>query len=331
MGNAEAPTTALLTPQLVAARRELIWTWVISLSCSLSYALTYFWRYPVFVLPRETLETPIAGRLDLQACFSLAFIIGFGLAKIPAAAVASSPFFFRHRLHVLLSLLTLSMLIEGVGLLASSAPGVQIGAVFLSSFLSSWLYGMELTYLEGRKATESMLAVVTLCLVYAGNASRGTGSLALSLGCDPRWMPLVVGALAWVPSALLLVLTDSAPRPSASDVAARCERGTMSSAARYGFIIRYAGGLCPILLAYALLVGIRAVRDLYSAQIFAAALGVAVAPTWIFLVADVPGALLSATALVRHARTPTPAFDRAPKGRQPQPLTVLQRDANPSL
>ena len=282
--------TALIPPS-PAADRNALWTWVIALSCSCSYALTYFWRYPVFVLPKSVLEQHIYGRLDLQMCFSLAFIIGFGVAKFPAAAVASSPFFFRHRLPVLLSIITLSMLVEGVGLLFDSLPGLQILAVFMSSFLSSWIYGMELTYLEGRRQTERMLAVITLCLVYAGNASRGTASLALSLGCPPRWMPLLVGAAAWAPSTAPLILTDRAPRPTASDVAARCARGTMSVRARSAFLWRFGGGLVCVCVAYALLVGIRALRDLYSAELFAAALHTPTAPPWVFLVADVPGAL----------------------------------------
>lgn len=132
-------------PHRPDGRREVVWTWIIALSLSLSYSLTYFWRYPVFVLPATTLERRVLGRLDLQACFSLAFIVGFGIAKFPAAAVASSSFFFRHRLKVLLALLTVSMCIEGFGLLATNVPVVQILAVFCSSFLSSWIYGMELT------------------------------------------------------------------------------------------------------------------------------------------------------------------------------------------
>ena len=52
-----------------------------------------------------------------------------------------------------------------------------------------------------------MLAVITLCLIYAGNASRGTASLALSLGCPPRMMPLLVGALAYRTPQLLAMGT----------------------------------------------------------------------------------------------------------------------------
>ena len=71
------------------AGRPHLWTWIIALSCSSSYALTYCWRYPVFVLPDDYLsQRVISDRFDLHACLSLAFIFGFGLAKIPAARVA---------------------------------------------------------------------------------------------------------------------------------------------------------------------------------------------------------------------------------------------------
>lgn len=126
-----------------SAGRERIWTYTIGLSCSFSYALTYFWRYPVFVLPADILQQPVVGALDLQACFSLAFILGFGLAKPFAATLVASPFFFRHRLLLLLLLITVSMLVEGFGL-ALSSPLSQIAAVFFSAFLSSWIYGLML-------------------------------------------------------------------------------------------------------------------------------------------------------------------------------------------
>lgn len=131
-----------------------VWSWVLMLSFSFSYALTYFWRYPVFVLPPEILQQPVCWRsrclpnMNLQACISLAFILGFGSAKPFAATVASSSFFFRRRLRVLLALIVGSMLVEGLGLL-SEAPVVKIGAVYVSAFFSSWLYGMMVTILGG--------------------------------------------------------------------------------------------------------------------------------------------------------------------------------------
>ena len=76
---------------LIAARPEHasnFATWIIALSMSLSYCLTYFWRYPIFVLPANITQQPVfSERMDVQACFSLAFILGFGLAKPFAATL----------------------------------------------------------------------------------------------------------------------------------------------------------------------------------------------------------------------------------------------------
>ena len=56
-------------------------TLAVGVCSALSYSLTYFWRYPIFLLPKAFLEKPVVtlgGRsLDLQACLSLAFVLGF--------------------------------------------------------------------------------------------------------------------------------------------------------------------------------------------------------------------------------------------------------------
>ena len=98
-------------------------TWVIAISSSLAYALSYFWRYPIFILPEEDLKRHVltlSGKdFDLQACFSLAFMFGFALAKAPASSFAASRFFFAHRFTCIASALAGSMLIECVGELLS--------------------------------------------------------------------------------------------------------------------------------------------------------------------------------------------------------------------
>lgn len=83
------------------------------------YSLTYFWRFAIFVLPMDVLEqnvcTLFGASVDLQAAFSLALTIGFGLAKIPAISVMSSEFFFAHRFLFLISLLWVSMMFMAIG------------------------------------------------------------------------------------------------------------------------------------------------------------------------------------------------------------------------
>lgn len=272
------PSGTVQSPHRPEKEPSYLSTTIIALSMSISYCLTYFWRYPIFVLPTSILDQPVFNDcMTLHACMSLAFILGFGVAKPFAAVVASSHFFFRHRLRVLLASLTASNLLVGLGNL-SPVPLAKVVTLFFSSFCSSWIYGMMVTYLEGRRATEVLIAVTSMCLVYAGAASRSVGSVVLNVGVSPRLMPLIVGTIAWMLACALLIVLDRSPRPGASDQAARSVRRPMDLRAKHKFMSEWGGGVGLIMLAYALVTGIRSVRDLYSAQIFAAALNKEEAP-----------------------------------------------------
>eukprot|EP00435_Cladocopium_sp_Y103_P023344 s762_g5.t1 len=203
----------------------------ISVTASVCYAMSYFWRYPIFMLPPHILDAQaleIFGRqLSLQECFNMAFVVGFGAAKLPAMRLQTSAFFFQHRLSILLWMLFLSMILTGLaGLLPSHF--LQVSAFFWSCFVSSFLYGGIVTYLEGRRSTEILLASISASLVFAGTVSRASAAMLLRMGCPARFMPLLLGAGAFLVAAFLLVLTARAPPPNRADVAARSARTPMS-------------------------------------------------------------------------------------------------------
>ena len=299
------PTDEQLLPPSEAERLANVRTTTkIGVGVALAYSLSYFWRYPIFILPKEILNQHVATvfgtKLDLQACLSMAFILGFGAAKAPMAAFVSSPTFFRRRLATLTTMLITSMLLEGVGIWAFAAhPPLQVVCVFLSSFLSSGLYGACYgAYLEGRRSTETLLAIVSGFLIYAGNLARGCASWVLSLGVPPDLMPLAIGAVACPLACALIALVHRAPGPNAADVAARSKRTPMGPAERAAFLRRFGPGLACMLLGYSMLTGARSFRDFYASQLFAASLGVASPPPYVYVVADLPGSVLACLALV---------------------------------
>lgn len=280
-------------------------TFRIATSASLAYALTYFWRYPIFLLPQYIMGATvvtIAGRaLDLHACFSFAFILGFGAAKLPAMRLVTSAFFWRNRLCVVLSLLVSSMLASCGGvLLFARWPALQVASVFVGSLGSSCLYGAMVTYLEGRRRTEILLAASAACFVYAGTLSRALAAAVVRLPPEllpHRAMPLAIGLVMCPASCVLMVMVDRAPPPSRADVAARSARSPMPPAKQAAFVGEYFAGLAALLLVYCGFVSLRSFRDFYPEQIFGAALGGAVQPS-VYILADLPGALMSCAALV---------------------------------
>eukprot|EP00656_Telonema_subtile_P009546 TRINITY_DN14497_c0_g1_i1.p1 TRINITY_DN14497_c0_g1~~TRINITY_DN14497_c0_g1_i1.p1 ORF type:complete len:472 (+),score=112.89 TRINITY_DN14497_c0_g1_i1:112-1527(+) len=278
--------------------------WRLGLALAGAYSLNYFWRYPIFMLPSEELHvhvvTLFGKTLDLQACFSMAFTLGFGAAKIPAVSAMSSQYFFSHRLRCCLGLFIFTMLTMGVGVYAfQDIPGLQVAAVFVSSFFSSWIYGGLVTYIEGRESTELLLAVLAGFFVYAGNLSRGTASVVLGWGVTPLLMPLVVGLVTCPIACFLMVLVGRMPGPSVADVSSRSKRRAMTSAQRKEFCGQWWLGILFMLFAYTSVATMRSFRDFYVQQIFAAAMDRTKdqVPSYTYFIADAPGAVLSCAAL----------------------------------
>jgi hypothetical protein len=272
---------------------------IYGIAAAACYSLTYFWRYAIFVLPRDVLEQSVfslgGAEVDLQAAFSLALTMGFGLAKLPAVSIMSSHFFFKNRFLFLLALLWISMSFMAIGTSAFYHVLIaQILCVFLSCFFSSWIYGGLVTYLEGRTGTEALLATMNFFYIYAGNASRGTGSLLLANGVAPSLMPMLLGVVCCPISSVCLYVANRCPPPSQLDVSRRSVRLPLSPAARWEFLRSNALGIACLLVPYALLSALRAFRDFYAQEIFTASLGrTDDAPAYVYFTVDLPGALLS--------------------------------------
>ncbi|CAE7748714.1 unnamed protein product, partial [Symbiodinium necroappetens] len=253
-------------------------------------------------LPKEILNIPtvtaFGKTLSLQECISMSFILGFGAAKIPAMRLATSGFFFRHRLALLVGILVSSMLLVTLPiLLLEGWEKMQVLGVFTSSFISSFLYGGIVTYLEGRQSTEIMLAAISASLTVAGTLSRAAATALLDWGVAPRLMPLLLGGCCCILACISIVITDRSPRPSGADVAARSARAAMSSRQQWDFVSSHAFGVIASISAWAGLVGLRSFRDFYAKQVFTAALGEPPTPK-VLAMADLPGAATSFVALV---------------------------------
>ena len=182
------------------------------------------------MLPRRMLNMHVATLfgvpLDLAGALSMAFVFGFGCAKPFAMTLVASPFFFRHRLACLLFLFVASAAVQSVGvLLAGESNGALIAlSVYVSAFLSSFLFGASVTYLEGRRTRKAYWRSSP-----ASSSTRGTRVAAPRASCWPR-AALRASCRPWWPSQPVPWRAcwwwPWTPRPpSELDVAARSRRG----------------------------------------------------------------------------------------------------------
>merc|ERR1740121_2766513 len=132
---------------------------------SIGYLLIYFTRYPILVLDNirdQTFGNVFGVDFKVADSFALAFLFGFGLAKIPAAFVMTSPTFFNNRFKMMNLLNVLTAVLISVPLaLTNGDPMWSTLGLFFGCFPTSWGYGGLVSYFEGRTSTDLIFAVTT--------------------------------------------------------------------------------------------------------------------------------------------------------------------------
>lgn len=268
----------------------------IAISSAVSYWLVYFTRYPIFMLPENLAHQHFARFFGvdttLQEALVLAFSLGFGIAKFPAVPVMTSSFVFRHRFATIVLLIVSAICFTGLPLAFSDGqPQLSAMGLFLGCFPQSWIYGGMVTYLEGRRSTEMLMAVMTFFSVSGGSASRGFAEAVLNFGMNPVWMPFLIAVCVLPPVMFLFFILDRSPLPDAMDIAQRRKRTAMTSKERQLFVLSWWPGLTLIIFAYMMITALRQFRDLFCHDLLTAANGGITPSPLIVACLDLPGAL----------------------------------------
>jgi hypothetical protein len=205
--------------------------------------------------------------VELKTACVIAQVIGYLLSKYLGTKVCSEvP--ARRRAHLLVGLILVA---EGALVLFGYAPPeFKPVAMFLNGLPLGMVWGLCVRYLEGRRASEVMLAGLSCSYIIAGAVTRDIGrNLVMGAwGVSEAWMPVVTGLLFLGPFLLAVVLLNQLPPPSAADVAVRAERVTMDARQRWAFLAHFGIGFGMLLAAYFFLTAFRDFRDHYGAELF---------------------------------------------------------------
>lgn len=264
-------------------------------SSAIGYMLCYFIRYPPLLLSeiRGQEFGDIFGKRFLVAdSMSIAYLLGFGLAKIPAAVVMSSSLYFNNRFLFITSLNFISGLLIALPIaLSGGDPYWTTLGVFVGCFPASWVYGGVVSYYEGRTSTDLILAITIPAYLVSGGISRSGTQLLLDWGVAERWTPLLIFAIILVPMTACFWFTDRAPKANAYDAQFRKERTAMTPEKRMQFVKDMWIPLALLMTAYGILTAVKQFRDLFSDELFRASNGGEKAPPIFFTLADALGGL----------------------------------------
>ncbi len=282
---------ATLTRMLERAN-AVVFTSVAGLAGFSAYFCMYAFRKP-FSAATFAVVPGWHFKLDYKIALVLAQVLGYALSKVIGIKVVSElPPARRASAIVLLIVLAWLALV----LFALVPAPWNVAAMFLNGLPLGMIWGLVFGYMEGRRTSEVLGAVLCASFIVSSGAVKSVGKLLMDHAhVDVFWMPALAGALflplLWVSVAVLAAL----PAPNAQDEAARVRRAPMDGAERLRFLRRYGTGVTLLVIAYVLTTALRDFRDNFAAEIWTA-LGFGQAAA-VFTASELPVAVLALTVL----------------------------------
>jgi len=129
------------------------------------------------------------------------------------------------------------------------------------------IWGVVFGFIEGRKSTELLGAIMASSFIISSGLVKSSGRLVLeNVFSNEMWMPFIT-ALIYTPILLLgIYLLSRIKPPDSEDRLNRTERIPMNSSERRNFIIRFAPGIVFSILIYVFLTIFRDMRDNFAIE-----------------------------------------------------------------
>lgn len=250
-----------------------------------TYFCMYAFRKP-FAAAKFDGQFFLGTQVALKTAIVISQIIGYALSKFIGIKVCSESSGSK-RAWTLAFLIIWAEL--ALVLFAVLPPNWKVLAILLNGLPLGMVWGLVVSYLEGRRTAEILLAGLSCSYIISSGIVKDFGR-ALMEGSFASWwntVPLIGPAMArltgqvsedWMPAVagmyffpIFLVMTwllNQIPRPSAADVSERAERAPMDRAKRLAFVKQFGLGLFLLCTAYFFLTAYRDFRDNYQVELF---------------------------------------------------------------
>lgn len=231
--------------------------------------------------------------LDFKIAIVIAQVLGYATSKfIGIKVIAEMRPAYRGR--AILGLIGASWL--ALVLFAVAPAVLKVPAMFLNGLFLGMIWGLVFGFMEGRRTTEIMGAVLCASFIVSSGAVKSVGILLVKVAHVPVfWMPAAAGLL-FVPILLLSVWgLTSLPPPSPEDEAARVRRAPMTTKEVGAFLRDYGVGVTLLVVTYVFATALRDFRDNFAAELWTA-LGYANAAT-VFTETELPVAAVALVAM----------------------------------
>jgi Family of unknown function (DUF5690) len=231
--------------------------------------------------------------LDYKIALVLAQVAGYALSKLMGVKLIAE-FAPAKRAGAILKLIFLSWV--ALILFAVVPAPWNVVAMFLNGLPLGMIWGLVFGFMEGRRTSEVLGAILCASFIVSSGAVKSVGKLLMdSWHVSPYWMPAVTGLIFFPVLAISVWGLSVLPPPSAADEAARVRRAPMDAAARASFLSRFGTGVALLVICYIMITAIRDFRDNFAAEIWTS-LGFGQEAS-VYTASEVPVAILALTVL----------------------------------
>ncbi|WP_197453107.1 DUF5690 family protein [Rosistilla oblonga] len=254
--------------QTAATWSPMLWG---SMAAFGTYFCMYAFRKPFTVIDYDDMT---AWGWGYKTVAVAAQVFGYMVSKFLGIKILSELPAHRRAVSIIGLILFAEVALIGFGLVP--AP-YNIICLVLNGLPLGMVFGLVLGFLEGRKQTEALAAILCTSFILSDGVTKSVGKGLLEMGVPGFWMPATAGALFLLPMLFFVWMLRQVPPPSDADIAARSKRVPLTSKERRDFFSRYAWGLTPLLVMYLLVTIVRSVRSDFAPQIWES-LGVTTTP-----------------------------------------------------
>lgn len=234
-------------------QRSPAWVFVlyVSLSSFVVYACMYGFRKPFTAASFDGLS--VFG-ISYKVALVIAQVLGYMLSKFYGIRfIAGMRPEKRAGYIILLILIGWAALL----LFALVPPPYNFVFMFINGLPLGMVWGLVFGFVEGRRVTELMGAVLATSFVFASGIAKTVGKLLMLHGVGEMWMPFVAGGVFVVPLLISTWLLNQTPAPSEEDIAQRTIRLPMDRRQRRTFLRIFGLALIPTVIAYVMLTILR--------------------------------------------------------------------------
>lgn len=229
-----------------------------------AYFAMYAFRKPLAVATFDDIGLFPFG-IDYKSALIIMQVIGYALSKLIGIRVIAT-FGRNGRAAAIAGLIGMSWL--ALVAFAVLPPRAGLVCVFFNGLPLGMIWGLVFSYVEGRRVTELLGAMLCASFILSSGVVKSVGALMLQAGVSEHWMPALT-ALPFVPLLLVsLWLLERLPPPSAQDEAERTRREPMGKAERGAFLRDHGLPLALLIAGYVLLTAVRDFRDNFAAEIW---------------------------------------------------------------